>query len=56
MRPYRDRTTGQLRRHPLHEAVLQRAVREAGLATGVSRRASCHTLRHSFATLLLEAG
>jgi hypothetical protein len=35
--------------------VLQHAVRAAALATGRSRRASCHTLRHSFATHLLEA-
>ncbi|WP_437595071.1 tyrosine-type recombinase/integrase [Sorangium sp. So ce1000] len=47
--------SGQLRRHPLRETVLQRAVREAALAAGLSRRASCHTLRHSFATHLLEA-
>ena len=55
-RPYRDRETGQLRRHHLHETVLQRAVREAALAAGLSRRASCHTRCHSFATHLLEAG
>ncbi|WP_437312265.1 tyrosine-type recombinase/integrase [Sorangium sp. So ce388] len=40
----------------MHETVLQRAVREAGLANGLSRRASCHTLRHSLAMHLLEAG
>ncbi|WP_437314980.1 tyrosine-type recombinase/integrase [Sorangium sp. So ce385] len=54
--PYRDRATGQLRRHHLHETVLQRAVRDAALAAGLSRGASCPTLRHSFATHLLEAG
>ncbi|XXX79558.1 tyrosine-type recombinase/integrase [Sorangium sp. So ce134] len=55
-RPCRDRETGQLRRDPLHETVLQRAVREVTLAGGLSRRARCNTLRHSFATHLLEAG
>jgi integron integrase len=55
-RTYTDAATGQVRRHHLHETVLQRAVREAVLAAGLSRRASCHTLRHSFATALLSAG
>ncbi|WP_437579063.1 tyrosine-type recombinase/integrase [Sorangium sp. So ce887] len=36
--------------------VRQRVVREAALAAGRSRRASCHTLRHAFARHLLEAG
>jgi len=51
-RTYRDPATGRTRRHPLHETVLQGAVRASGLA----KRASCHTLRHSFATDLLGAG
>lgn len=55
-RTFRDRRTGHLMRYHIYSTTVQRAIAMAAVASGINKRVTAHTFRHSFATHLLRAG
>lgn len=52
----KDPRSGIFRRHHIHERGLQRHIKKSAYIAGINKKVNCHSLRHSFATHLLEAG
>ncbi|WP_286267031.1 integron integrase [Thalassotalea atypica] len=51
-----DPETGEIRRHHIDHTVLRKSIKSARIASGLNKQVTCHTLRHSFATHLLQRG